>query len=77
MSAFTESTTIDRNLFVYPGAASWNRETSFQNRQHAMRIAAGMPFDKETALATLDYARKLILDAHASLPVPEDQSEAA
>lgn len=57
--------------------AEWKEEAHFMARQHAMTIAAGMPRDKDTALATLDYARQIILDAHASLPVPEDQSEAA
>lgn len=48
--------------------AEWKKEAHFMARQHGMQIAAGMPFDKDTALATLDYARQLILDAHASMP---------
>lgn len=35
------------------------------SRQNAMRIASGLPTSKDAALLTLDYARDLIIQAHA------------
>lgn len=57
-------------------------DTLTMNRLAAMRIAGSLPVGKEGALQILDYARRLILEAHETqqpvvAPAPPARAEAA
>lgn len=56
------------------------KEIALSNHYAAMKIVAGLPLGREGALATLDYARDLVIRAHqdaAGSQSPSDRTEGA